>query len=135
MTMTTESGDLITHRSRYWEGASSGQLLIKRCRACQEHFFYPRPLCPFCTSHDTEWVAACGRGTIYSFSLMRRKGEVVFAPAFVTLEEGPTILTGLVGALPESYRVGQRVEVTFAPTKHHPSTPLFKPAEARPGEV
>ena len=30
------------------------------------------PLCPFCGSERTEWKDATGRGTIYSYSVMRR---------------------------------------------------------------
>ncbi len=132
MTMRTGPGDLISHQARFWEGAASGQLLIKRCLHCQAHFFYPRPICPFCASEATDWVTACGRGVIYSFALMRGKGQVVFAPALVTLEEGPTIPTALVGATPESYRIGQRVEMTFVATDEHPSTPVFRPAQEGP---
>ena len=127
--MNTEERDLVTHHTRYWQAASNGQLLIKRCNGCGEYFFYPRPICPLCASDQTEWVIACGQGRVYAFSLMRRKGEIVSAPAFITLEEGPTIATGLLGGSPENYRVDMRVELTFAATAEHPNTPFFKPAE------
>ena len=35
----------------------------------------------------TEWSGASGKGTIYSFSMMRRAARV-YAIAYVTLEEG-----------------------------------------------
>jgi uncharacterized OB-fold protein len=120
--------ELVGDAARYWEAAGNGQLLIKRCSACEEHFFYPRPTCPFCASTQTEWVAVCGRGTIYSFSLVRKRDEILSAPAFVTLEEGPTIRTGLIGGATGGYAIGQSVVLTFAPTQDQPSAPFFTPA-------
>jgi uncharacterized OB-fold protein len=126
-TSAEEQGDIDSHHKRFWDAAAQGKLLIKRCTACGEHFFYPRPFCPFCSSEETEWVTSSGRGTLYSFSRMRRRGEVFMAPAFVTLEEGPTILTALVDG-GEGAEIGQAVEVVFSSTPTHESTHFFRPA-------
>ena len=55
----------------FWDAAAQGKLLIKRCTACGEAHYYPRTICPFCFSDKTEWVEASGKGTIYTFSVMR----------------------------------------------------------------
>jgi uncharacterized OB-fold protein len=111
----------------FWEGAAQGKLLIKKCRACGQTHYYPRALCPFCFSDATEWQAAAGTGTLYSYSVMRR-AEVPYAIAYVTLDEGPTMMTNLVDCDFDALRIGQRVKLTFTPTDGGPPVPTFTPA-------
>ena len=111
----------------FWDGAAQGKLLIKKCRACGEVHYYPRALCPFCFSDATEWLSAAGTGTIYSYSVMRR-AEVPYAIAYVTLDEGVTMMTNLVNCDFNALRVGQRVRVVFTPTDGGPPVPTFTPA-------
>jgi hypothetical protein len=108
----------------YWQAADEGRLLIKRCSACGEYHHYPRDICPFCLSDATEWTTAAGTGTVYSFSTMG-EGEAAYTLAYVTLDEGPTMLSNLVGG---PYAIGQRVRVLFEPTDGGHAVPLFTPA-------
>ncbi|MBK6716866.1 MAG: Zn-ribbon domain-containing OB-fold protein [Burkholderiales bacterium] len=111
----------------YWQAADEGRLLVKRCSACGEFHHYPRDLCPFCLSDATEWVEAAGTGTVYSFSTMGQ-GEAAYTLAYVTLDEGPTMLTNLVGADPSAFAIGQPVRVVFTPSEGGPAVPMFTPA-------
>jgi uncharacterized OB-fold protein len=72
-------------------------------------------------------VDACGQGTIYSFSVMRRV-PTPYAIAYVTLTEGPTMLTNIVECDLDALKIGQRVTVVFKATEHGPPIPMFKPA-------
>jgi uncharacterized OB-fold protein len=108
----------------FWEAAGRGQLLLKKCRACGDLHYYPRPLCPFCGSDTTEWQPAAGTGTIYSYSVMRR-AEVPYAIAYVTLDEGPTMMTNLVDCDLDRLAIGQRVKLVFTPTEGGPPVPTF----------
>jgi uncharacterized protein len=110
----------------YWDAARRGKLLIKRCLSCGEPHFYPRALCPFCFG-ETEWVEASGEGEIYSFSVMRR-AEVPYAVAFVTLAEGPTIMSNIVDCDFDQVRIGQKVRLTFQPAEDGQPVPMFAPA-------
>jgi uncharacterized protein len=111
----------------FWDAAAQGKLLIKKCRACGESHYYPRPNCPNCMSAETEWQTAAGGGTIYSFSVMRR-AEVPYAIAYVTLDEGPTMMTNLVQCDFDKLEIGQRVKLAFTPTQGGPPVPTFTPA-------
>lgn len=110
----------------FWDAAAQGKFQLKHCRACGQAHYYPRALCPFCDNDSTEWVTAAGAGTIYSYSVMRR-AEVPFAIAYVTLDEGVTMLTNLVGCDFDALRIGQRVRVVFTPTDGGPPVPTFTP--------
>jgi hypothetical protein len=111
----------------FWEAAAQGRLLIKYCTACNQPHHYPRSLCPFCGSERTEWREASGRGTIYSFSIMRRV-EAPYAIAYVTLEEGVTMMTNITGCDLDAIRIGQSVRVAFTPSEGGPPVPMFTPA-------
>jgi uncharacterized OB-fold protein len=111
----------------FWQAAGRGTLLLKHCRACGQTHYYPRPLCPFCFSDATEWRPAAGTGIIYSYSVMRR-ADVPYAIAYVTLDEGVTMMTNLVDCDLDALRIGQRVRVVFSPTEGGPPVPTFTPA-------
>jgi uncharacterized OB-fold protein len=111
----------------FWDAAAEGKLLYKHCAACGEPHFYPRPLCPFCFSDKTEWKQASGRGAIYTYSVMRR-APVPYAIAYVTLEEGPTIMTNIVDCDLDQIRIGQAVRLVFKPSDGGPPVPMFTPA-------
>jgi len=110
----------------FWEAASRGTLLLKRCIACGEHHFYPREICPFCFSEKTEWREAAGTGTIYSLSVTRR-AEIPYAIAYVTLAEGPTMLTNVVDCNLDALRIGQAVKLVFKSSEDGQAVPMFTP--------
>jgi uncharacterized OB-fold protein len=111
----------------YWTAAAEGRLLVKYCNACGDYHFYPRALCPFCFSDKTEWRDAAGTGTIYSFSVTRR-GEAPYAIAYVTLAEGPTMMTNIVDCDLDAIRIGQKVRLVFKPSENGQPIPMFTPA-------
>ena len=108
----------------FWDAATDGKLLVKRCEACGERHYYPRAICPFCGSDRTAWLEVSGRGTIYSYSIFRR-APVPYAIAYVTLEEGPTMMTNIVDGDLDAIRIGQRVHVRFVPSDGGPPVPMF----------
>lgn len=110
----------------YWQAADEGRLMLKRCGACGRPHHYPRDICPFCLSEDTTWVDAAGTGQVYSFSTMGQ-GEAAYTLAFVTLDEGVTLMTNLVDADPKQFAIGQRVKVVFKASDGGHAVPMFTP--------
>jgi len=112
----------------YFQAAAEGKLLLKKCNACGEVHHYPRALCPFCWSDKVEWVQAKGTGEIYTYTVTRRGGPVPYCIAYVTLDEGPRMMTNIVDCDLDSIKIGQRVKVTFKKTEGGASVPCFAPA-------
>ena len=112
----------------FWEAAAQGKFLIKRCTACGEPHYFPRSICPFCFSDKTVWEESSGEGEIYSFSLMRKSASGPFAIGYVTLKEGPSLLTNFVDCDFDSLRIGQRVKLKWTPTENGPPVFTFTPA-------
>jgi uncharacterized OB-fold protein len=117
----------VNHETRaFWDAATAGRLMYGSCIACGEPHYYPRSICPFCGSDRTQLKEASGRGTIYTYTVMRR-APVPYAIAFVTLAEGPTLMTNIVGCDLDALRVGQPVKLVFRPTEGGPPLPMFTP--------
>ncbi len=117
----------------YFEGARQGRLLLMRCGECGTLRFPARPLCEACWSDEVEWVPASGRGIIYTYGIMHQ----VYHPAFaslvpyaivvVELEEGPRMISNLVGVANDQILVGMPVEVVFEEVGEGVYVPYFRP--------
>lgn len=103
----------------YWEGARQGKLLLQRCGDCGALRFFPRYLCTACGSDRTEWAEASGRGTVHSFTIVHRaafpefQARTPYVVALIDLEEGPRMMTNLVGEGALDVAIGDAVAVTF----------------------
>jgi uncharacterized OB-fold protein len=103
----------------YWEGAREGKLLLQRCGDCGTLRFFPRYLCTACGSDRTEWAEASGRGTVHSFTIVHRaafpefQARTPYVVALVDLEEGPRIMTNIVGDDALAVSIGDAVVVEF----------------------
>jgi uncharacterized OB-fold protein len=118
----------------YWEGAARGELVLQRCRSCGALQHRPRALCVSCLSDAVEHFVASGRGTVHSFTVTHQNQAPGFREAcpyvlaYVALEEGPRLLTNVVGCDPEQVRIGLPVRLELAPTEGEFPVPVFRPA-------
>ncbi|HZP40124.1 MAG TPA: Zn-ribbon domain-containing OB-fold protein [Candidatus Binatia bacterium] len=117
----------------WWEGLARHELWLQRCRDCGTTRFYPRAVCPSCLSSATEWVRARGRGTVYSFTVTHQnqapgfRGELPYVLAIVELDEGPRLMTNIVGCAPDAVRIGLPVEVVFEDVTPEVTLAKFRP--------
>lgn len=117
----------------WWNRCREGRLMIQRCGGCGIHQFYPRLRCSNCLSGDLEWVEAAGIGTVSTYTVCRvpvaeaYAADVPYVVALVRLEEGPTMMSNIVGCDPESVRSGMAVEVVFEAWGEEITLPQFRP--------
>jgi uncharacterized protein len=120
----------------FWAATAQGRLLLKRCLDCGSVVWYPRVICPGCSSLRTEWFESSGRGSVYSYTLNHR-GEGAyqdsgpFVLAYVELDEGPRMMTNIVDADGAELVIGLPVEVVFHDTGDGSALPRFRPAPRR----
>ena len=112
----------------YFEAAAQGRLLIKKCGDCGEVHFHPRGICPFCLSDKVSWQDAKGTGKIYTYSVTRRAGPTPYCIAYVTLDEGVSMMSNIVDCDLDAIRIGQPVKVVFKKSAGGVSVPMFTPA-------
>ena len=121
---------VLPDNARFWEAAAKGELLMPRCLACGEFHWYPRRHCPFCFSDQIEWVQSAGKGSIYSFSVMRKADGGPYVIAYVELDEGVTVLSNIVAIEPDQVEVGGKVRVVFQASASGQAVPMFEPEVA-----
>jgi uncharacterized OB-fold protein len=79
------------------------------------------------------FVEASGRGTIYSFTVIRQnyarpfRDWIPYVVALVELEEGPRLMTNLIDCDPEVLQVGDAVEARFEAVSEEAGIALFTP--------
>jgi uncharacterized protein len=116
----------------FWEGTLAGELRIQQCNSCGRFYFYPRPFCRYCKSGDVTWRTAAGTGRLVSYVVNRRpippadpdQPQVI---ALVELDEGPRMLTNIVGSASaaRALPLGSRVRVEFEP-RGDQALPVFR---------
>lgn len=117
----------------FWDGAREHRLLMKRCAACGRAHFYPRPFCPHCWSDQVLWEEASGRGTLYTFSIVRRNdlppwgSRVPYVAAVVDLDEGVRMLSNVVDCELDAVAIGMPLEVTYRDETDEVTIPVFRP--------
>lgn len=119
-------------QSPFWEGCSRSELLLQKCSACGTFRHPPSAVCPTCLSAQHAWLPASGRGTVYTFAVVRQalakawEDKVPYTVAVVELAEGPRVLTELVDVAPNDVAIGMPVEVSFT-ERDGVTLPLFRP--------
>ena len=119
----------------FWDGCRDGVLLLQRCSDCG-HLRYPISIvCPQCLSTAATWEPMSGRGEVYTFAIFRHayndgwRDRVPYNVALVQLEEGPTLISNVVGVEPEEIRIGMPVTVVFEAVTDDVTVPQFTPLE------
>ena len=113
----------------YFEAAAERRLVYKHCAACGKPHHPPRSICPHCHSDRTEWKTSRGLGEVYSASMLRRGVPVPYCVAYVTLDEGVTLMSDLVDFGDKTPPVGTRVQVRFVEAEGGAKVPMFAAAE------
>lgn len=124
---------------KYWDGLASGSLRIQQCIPMKHSYFYPRTSCPVCGTEDVEWVTASGRARLHSYVISHRPAPGFSPPyviAVVELEEGPRMMTNIVGVPPLAGQLDLDMElvVEFEARSDEITVPLFRPATAEEPE-
>jgi uncharacterized OB-fold protein len=121
--------------AHFWDGCKEGELRLQRCDECRDVYFPPRPFCPACGSRKVSIFRASGKAILWSYVINERPrpdlGPSPHSIAVVALEEGPRMMTNIVGCpqTPEALQLDMPLEVTFE-TFGEIALPFFKPSES-----
>ena len=114
----------------YWQGCRAGELRLQLCQDCGQYQFYPRNICSHCSCVDLQWTRASGRGKVASFTIVRRGiSQAYKAPyvvALIDLQEGPRMMSNIVGETHEDIAIGRLVTADFEAWSEEISLPVFR---------
>ena len=102
----------------FWEALRRHELVMQRCDECNAYRFIPSELCP-CGSLAATWSPIAGTGEVYTFTVVHRaptpayQADVPYVIAHVTVDEGPRMISVLIGCDPANVRIGMRVQTMF----------------------
>lgn len=120
--------------SVFWEAATRGEVLIQQCPSCGHVQFPPRACCVACAA-DPEWRQVSGRGTVYTFTVIRQnwaepfQSQLPYVVAMVELEEGPRMMTNLTHCDPDEVEVGMPVEAYAVVAEESLGLLFWRPAK------
>lgn len=101
----------------FWDACRRGALEVAACSDCGHRFLPPGPCCPRCWCPRLAPQEASGRGRVFSFAVYRRTYHpgmpAPYVVALVELDEGPRLISNIVGCAPEEVAVDMPVEVRF----------------------
>ena len=103
----------------YWEGTIAEELRIQTCNACGNRQMPWGPCCTRCLSQDLGFVRSVGRGTVFSFTVVRQaihpdfSQQVPYVIADIELDEGPVMTSNVTDCPLEDVRIGMPVELWF----------------------
>ena len=118
----------------FWDGCKEHELRFQKCMDCGHVRWPPSMICPECHAAQTEWITAGGKGAVYTYAVYHRafhpafKDDLPYVAAVVELEEGPHLLTNIIGCKPEAVRCDMSVEIAWEDVTDEFSLPKFKPA-------
>lgn len=131
----------ITSEARpFWEGAAKQQLLMQCCLDCSAYIWTPRPSCFECGSENIQWQKLSGRGEVYSFTVIRQvvgraasqafEKDIPYVIAWIDLDEGPRMITNVIGCPVENVTLGMKVSVIFEQQSADIWLPKFMPVSS-----
>jgi uncharacterized OB-fold protein len=118
----------------FWSACHEQRFQMQRCGDCERFVWFPMYMCPHCAGMDLRWTELSGRGTVYSRSLVIDPVSAASAPpgplmvALVELEEGPVMMTNIVGEGARDVAIGERVSILFQRVSDEVTMPVFERA-------
>jgi uncharacterized OB-fold protein len=116
----------------FWTAVQERRLVLPWCEDCAAPFFYPRSFCPRCWSERIRYEEAAGRGSVHTFTVIRRGAPppydalVSYVLAVIELVEGVRMLSIVVDADLDRVAIGAPVTVDFrAPAGEGALLPVF----------
>ena len=118
----------------FWDGLKRGEFRLQRCKAAGHVYFPPRPFCPRCATRDVESFTASGKGRLHSYVINHRpapgfEADAPYAIAVVELDEGPRLMSNIVGVAqtPETLPLDLELELAATAVTDEITLPLFRP--------
>jgi uncharacterized OB-fold protein len=126
--------EITTTSKPFWDGAKKHQLMVYKCLNCGA-CYSPLTDCMCCNKPEMEWIPASGKGKIYTFITyhtaynLKWKNHVPYNVAWIELDEGPIMMSNVVGCKNEDIYINMPVKVIFDDINDEVTLPKFTRTE------
>ncbi len=131
-----EAGKLVPvpteQTAQFWRGCARRELRLQQCGDCGRYQFPPQDFCRYCCGARLTWKAVSGRGKVLSWTIVHWSPNPAYAAdapyslALIQLDEGPRMLTNIIGCPPGPIEIGMQVKVDFEQCGPDILLPKFK---------
>ena len=117
----------------FWDAMKRHEPVCQRCKDCGTWLWHPLVQCPRCYSFNLYYDKISGRGTVYSYSIVKYnpapmwQDAVPYILAVVELEEGVRMKFHLVNCAISDVKTGMAVKMTFKDVAQEWTLPQFEP--------
>ena len=118
----------------FWDAARRHELVAYKCLNCGA--LYSQAIdCTSCDSPRMEWVKVSGKGQVFTFCVYQQafhpawQNDIPYNVAYVKLDEGPLLMTNIVGCAGKDIYIGMPVAVVFEDITEEVTLPKFKPVD------
>lgn len=117
----------------FWEGCRDRELRFQQCSDCGHVRWPASNLCPRCHSTAATWIVSQGTGRVYTFAVYHTAyhpgfaADLPYTVAVVALDEGPHLLTNIIGCPSGEVECDMEVEVVWEEAGDGITLPKFRP--------
>lgn len=103
----------------FWNSLRAHDIRVQRCDRCSTYRYHPKEMCPTCQSRAATWAPLNGRGTIYTYTVVRRaptaayRSDLPYALVHATMEEGFRMAAGVAELDINDLHIGMPVRIVY----------------------
>ena len=118
--------------AEFYEHCRNHALHFQRCNDCRAFRHVPREMCAECGSWNWSWIPSCGRGRVFTWTVVERPMHPAFAsacpyaPVVIEMEEGVRLLSEVSNVDPAELQIDMRVEVVYDDVTDAITLPKFE---------
>ena len=120
----------------FWSACKENKLIIQKCTACGTYRYPAMHYCSNCQSDASEWVEVSGKGKVFSWIIVTHPvprdvwaEDVPYAVGLIELDEGPRMVSNIIGCEHDKIEGDMPVEVIFEPAGDDFKLPKFRPID------
>ena len=119
----------------FWDNAKKHKLTLKKCKDCGHIDHPPYPYCTNCSSSNSEWMEASGKGKLVAYAVNTYMvpfpfwDDMPYVVAMIELAEGVRMISNIVQCDHGKLKNGMELEVIFDDVSDEFTLPKWRPAK------
>ena len=119
----------------FWDNTKKHKLTLKKCKDCGHIDHPPYLYCTNCSSDNSEWVEASGKGKLVAYAVNTYMvpfpfwDDMPYVVAMIELEEGVRMISNIVECNHDELKNGMALEVVFDDVSDEFTLPKWKPVK------